>query len=79
MTNFSKKHSISSIDNSYQITVTGDHEGRKAVITKFANDKTYSVAQWYSDHLGKADNIEDGFKRLSEAKHSAEYFVNINF
>jgi hypothetical protein len=75
MTHFSKKHSVSNFDNSYQITATGSHEGRKAVITKFANEKTWSVAKWFSNHLGKADDIQEGFKTLSHAKESAEFFV----
>jgi len=82
MATFSKKHKISEVSNSYQITVTGSHEGRKAVVTKWANEKTWSVAKWYDDsknNLSKADVVEEGFKKLSHAKDAAEFFVDLTF
>ena len=77
MANFSKKFSLSEFDSSYQISVTGDNIGRQTVITKFANEKTWSVSYFYRDSL-KADYIEDGFKRLQHAKDESTSFVMIS-
>ena len=73
------KTTISKVDSSYQISVKGSHENRKAVITKFAGEKTWTVAKWFSDNLGKADDIDTGYKKLSHAKDSAEFFVDLGY
>ena len=77
MANFSKKFLLSSYDHSYQMTATGDRPSRKAVISKFSNEKTWSVSYFYNDSL-KADYIEDGFKRLQHAKDNSTSFVMIS-
>lgn len=75
MVEFSKKYKISEVSNSYQISVRGAGE-RKAVITKFADEKTWSVALWSKDTLEKSRDVIEGFRKLSDAKHEATSWVD---
>lgn len=61
----------------YQISVSGRRENRKAVITKFARQKDWSVAYFYTADSLKANEVVDGFKTLKDAKYSAECHVDV--
>ena len=74
MTTFKKTN----MNNMYQISVKGRREGREAVITKFSECKSWSVAYWLDTdrNAGKADEVAE-FKTLSDAKFSAECHVDV--
>lgn len=74
MATFSKKHSISSIDSSYQIVAKGEIEGRQAVITKFANERNWSVALMRDNEIS-TDYVHTDVEYLSSAKNIASSWV----
>lgn len=60
----------------YQLTARGSHPNRKAVVTKFANKKEWSVCYFYNADAIKGGDVVD-FKKLSDAKYSAEFHVDL--
>ena len=63
------KYRLSDYDNSYQLTLKG--ERYKAVITKFTDQKKWSVAFFWDLKDLSTTNVVD-FKSLGDAKYAAE-------